>query len=91
MTKIQLEHELKELIIGSLDMENITPDEISSSDPIFNEGLGLDSIDALELGMAIKKRYGVSFGTDKVENQRHFSSISTLADFIASSAPIVLE
>ena len=56
-----LEQEIKELIISALDLEDITVSDIDSKAPLFTEGLGLDSIDALELGMALKKKYGVNF------------------------------
>ena len=61
MKKEILEQEIKELIISALDLEDITVSDIDSTAPLFNEGLGLDSIDALELGMALKKKYGVNF------------------------------
>ena len=79
---MELELELKQLIINTLDLEEITPDDIESDSPLFNEGLGLDSIDALELGMALKKKYNLKMGSDKEENKKHFYSVSTLAEFI---------
>lgn len=80
-----IEQELKELIIDTLDLEDITPEEIISSEPLFAEGLGLDSIDALELGLAIQRRYGVKINADAEETRNHFSSIDNLAQFIRSS------
>jgi len=56
----QLENDIKELIISSLALEDVTPADIDASAPLFVNGLGLDSIDALELGLALQKRYGVS-------------------------------
>lgn len=79
-----LEHEIKELIITSLSLEDITPDDIDAAAPLFVEGLGLDSIDALELGLALQKRYGVSLSADSQETRRHFSSVRALAEFVAS-------
>jgi acyl carrier protein len=79
-----LEHEIKELIIASLSLEDITPDDIETAAPLFVEGLGLDSIDALELGMALQKRYGVSLSADSQETRRHFASVQALAEFVAS-------
>ena len=56
-----LKKEIKEVIISSLQLEDITPENIVDSEPLFGEGLGLDSIDALELGVALKKKFGVKF------------------------------
>ena len=78
----ELENELKNLIIDTLELEEITPDDINSEEPLFIDGLGLDSIDALELGMALKKKYNLSMGTYKEENKKHFYSIKTLAEFV---------
>ena len=74
--------EIKELIIDSLALEDITPEDIDENAPLFNEGLGLDSIDALELGMALKKKYNISMGSNNDENKEYFYSVKTLADFI---------
>ncbi len=77
-----LEHELKALIISTLDLEDITPADIDSEAPLFGEGLGLDSIDALELGLAIAKTYDVKMDADNEETRQHFASIKTLAAFV---------
>ena len=79
-----LEHEIKELIISSLSLEDISPDDIDTGAPLFVEGLGLDSIDALELGLALQKRYGVTLAADSEETRRHFASVRTLGAFIAA-------
>ena len=79
---MELKNEIKDLIIKSLDLEDITIDDIKDDEPLFNDGLGLDSIDALELGMALKKKYNLSMGTNKEENKKHFYSIKTLAEFV---------
>lgn len=79
-----LEHEIKTLIISSLSLEDIAPEDIDAAAPLFVEGLGLDSIDALELGLALQKRYGVSLSADSQETRKHFSSVRALADFVAS-------
>ncbi len=84
MEKNKLELEIKKLIISALDLEDITVEDIKSDEPLFVEGLGLDSIDALELGMALRRKYKVSFKTDKEENTKHFQSVSTLTDYILS-------
>lgn len=57
MTNDNLENELRELIITTLNLEDVAPDDIERDAPLFNEGLGLDSIDALELGLALKKKW----------------------------------
>lgn len=80
-----LENNIKELIIKSLNLEDIKPSDINDEDPLFEYGLGLDSIDALELGMALKKNYDIELSTDKSENSKYFYSVKTIADFIRSS------
>ena len=80
-----LEQELKSFIIETLELEDITPDDINTDEPLFSEGLGLDSIDALELGMALKKKYNLKMNEDKDENKKYFYSVKTLADFIRST------
>ncbi len=80
-----LEKDIKELIIKSLELEAITPADINDEDPLFGDGLGLDSIDALELGMALKKNYNIKLSSDKDENSEYFYSVKTIADFIRSN------
>ena len=77
-----LEQELKELIIETLELEDIFPDDIDSSEPLFNEGLSLDSIDALELGVALQRRYLVELDAEVEENQEHFANVKSLAKFV---------
>ena len=81
---MELREELKQLIIDSLALEEITPSDIKDDEPLFNEGLGLDSIDALELGMALKRKYDITLESNKEENKKNFYSVSTLADFVES-------
>lgn len=85
MTREDIENTLKELIVSSLELEDVTPSDIETEIPLFGEGLGLDSIDALELGMAVKKRFGVTFSKDPGANKQIFRSVKTLADFIESN------
>ena len=80
-----LENEIKELIIKSLELEDIKPSDIEDDEPLFNDGLGLDSIDALELGLALKKKYNVTLSSEKEENSEYFYSVKTIADFIRSN------
>ena len=74
---------MKEIIVSSLDLEDVSPSDIDTEAPLFGEGLGLDSIDALELGMAIKREFGITFSKDPAENKRIFRSARTLAGHIA--------
>ncbi len=73
------EHELAELLVESLNLEDITAGGIDPEAPLFNAGLGLDSIDALELSLAISKRYGFQLRSDNEENQRIFASLRALS------------
>lgn len=80
-----LEREIAELIVSSTGLEeDVRPEEIDPAAPLFGEGLGLDSIDALEIGVALNRKYGVALTADSEENRRHFQSVRTLAQFIAS-------
>jgi acyl carrier protein len=79
-----LRQELKSLIISTLALEGVTPEAIVDDAPLFGEGLGLDSIDAIELGVAVRKRYGISIDSESGDPRRHFASVSALADFIAA-------
>lgn len=81
-----LEQELKALIIGCLDLEDITPDDINSDEPLFVDGLGLDSIDALELGLHIQKTYQVKLDANSEDTKKHFASVNALKAFIESQA-----
>lgn len=76
------DHEVKELIVEALMLEDVTPQEINNDDPLFGDGLGLDSIDALELGMAISKKYKIKLSQDPEENKEHFASVKNLVAFI---------
>ena len=79
-----MENELKQLIINSLDLEDLSVEDIDSQEALFNEGLGLDSIDALELGLAIRKKYDVRIDAEKDDVVKIFASVSALAEFIES-------
>ncbi|HET6440601.1 MAG TPA: phosphopantetheine-binding protein [Anaeromyxobacter sp.] len=80
-----LELDIKKLIIESLNLEGVTPEGIDAAAPLFNEGLGLDSIDALELAMALRQKYGVRTSSDEAANRKAFSSVKSLAEFVASN------
>jgi acyl carrier protein len=77
-----LEAEIKAMIVEALALEDIAPEEIETEAPLFVEGLGLDSIDALELAMALEERFGITIEDDPEENQRIFASVSSLAGFV---------
>ncbi|MDC3188949.1 phosphopantetheine-binding protein [Pseudoalteromonas elyakovii] len=78
----ELKNKIKQLIIGSLDLEDITVDDIENDQPLFVDGLGLDSIDALELGLAIKKEFNVKIDANSEQTKAHFASVDALAEFI---------
>lgn len=77
-----LELEVKQMIIEVLQLEDMVPADIDTDAPLFVEGLGLDSIDALELGVALQKRYGISLSADAQETRAHFASVRALAALI---------
>ena len=80
----EMELDIKRLIIESLKLEDITPEQIDSDEPLFGDGLGLDSIDALELGVAIRQRYGIRIDAVNDEVKTHFANVRNLARFIES-------
>lgn len=84
------ELELKSLIISALDLEDFNPEDIDTNAPLFGDELGLDSIDALEIGIAIKKKYNIVLSADDEDNRKHFHSVQTLLDFITQKAAVKL-
>jgi acyl carrier protein len=80
-----LVEEIKTLIINSLNLEDITSADIDADAPLFGEGLGLDSIDALEIGIALQKRYGVHLLPEASETREHFRSVASLAALVAAN------
>ncbi|MBX2813406.1 MAG: acyl carrier protein [Myxococcales bacterium] len=85
MTNTQLDDEIKRLIVDTLMLEDVTPEEIDLEAPLFGDGLGLDSIDALELALAIHKKFGVKTSPDDEKNREYFYSVKSLRDFILSN------
>ena len=77
--------ELKTLLITELNLEDISPDDIDASAPLFRDGLGLDSIDALELAVVIDRKYGIKIKSSDERNKEIFSSLTALADFITAN------
>jgi acyl carrier protein len=82
MKMSDIENELKRMIVDTLMLQDLTPDQIDGDAQLFSEGLGLDSIDALELALAISKRYGVRITSDDERNKDIFRTVGSLAAFI---------
>lgn len=78
-----LQREVAELMIESLNLE-VKAEQITPDAPLYGEGLGLDSIDVLEVALVISKRYGLQLRADNVDNQQIFSSLRSLCDYIAA-------
>lgn len=91
MKRKELEDEIRQIILSSVEMDGLTMQDLESEKPLFGEGVGLDSIDALEIGAAIRRKYSVKFKANSAENKEHFKSVSTLANFVAANLGIVLE
>ncbi len=86
MSKLEsLERELKKLIVEALLLEDVAPDDIDSEAPLFVEGLGLDSIDALEIAMVLEQRYGVAPDEDGEANRERFACVRSLAAYVAGA------
>jgi acyl carrier protein len=79
----QLDHDIKTLIIESLGLEDIAPADIPNDQPLFgSDGLGLDSVDALELALALQKRFGISIDPEAKDTRNHFATVASLAAFV---------
>lgn len=91
MRREELEQEIRGLILASVDVEGLSEADLTADVPLFGEGIGLDSIDALEIGAALRKKYQVKFKSSAEENRVFFRSIATLAEFIAQNTGMVLE
>jgi acyl carrier protein len=75
--------EIKQLLIEALDLDDMTPDDIPDDAPLFStDGVGLDSIDALEIGILLRKKYQLTLLADDGRMQEHFRSVATLADLV---------
>jgi acyl carrier protein len=84
MLQEQFEHDIASLIVDVLQLE-VTPDSIDPEAPLFNTGLGLDSIDALELVLAISRRYGAELKADDERNGQIFASLRNLARYVEAN------
>jgi acyl carrier protein len=80
-----LVQEIKELIIESLDLEELSPADIETDEPLFEDGLGLDSIDALELGMALQAKFGVKINAEDENTREYFRSVASLTRFVTDN------
>ncbi len=81
----ELVTELKLLLIDALNLEDVNPDDIEPDAPLFGEGLGLDSIDALEIAVLLDRKYGVKISSGDDRNPAIFASLRSLAEFVESN------
>lgn len=79
-----LTRDIKQLIIDALGLEDISVHDIDDQQTLFGEGLGLDSVDALELGLALQKRFGIKIDADAKDTRNHFTNVATLAAFVTA-------
>lgn len=77
-----IDNDIKTMIIEELELEDISVGDIDSEAPLFGDGLGLDSIDALEIGLALQKRFNVKIDANSEQNKEHFRSVASLRDFV---------
>ncbi|MBI1405472.1 MAG: acyl carrier protein [Caulobacter sp.] len=81
----ELENEIKAMIIDVLNLEDVTPDDIDPQEDLFGDsGLSLDSIDALEIGVGVQKKYGIKINAEDKSTRAHFQSVRSLAEFVAA-------
>ena len=79
-----LQQDIAQLIVETLNLEDVDPTQIPVDQPLFGEGLGLDSVDALELALALQKRYDIRIASDSKDARTHFATLASLADFVAA-------
>ncbi|GAA5169915.1 phosphopantetheine-binding protein [Viridibacterium curvum] len=84
MDATAFEQEVAALVVEALNLD-VKPEEIDPSAPLFGDGLGLDSIDVLEISLVVGKKYGVQLKADDKDNTKTFSSLSALAAYIAAN------
>ena len=85
MSREALESELRALIIEALVLEDMAPADLPREEPLFGDGVGLDSLDALEIALALEEKYGITVDEDDVETKRRFATIASLAEFVAEA------
>ncbi|HTT10497.1 MAG TPA: phosphopantetheine-binding protein [Burkholderiaceae bacterium] len=78
----KLDDEVKRLIIETLQLEDVAPGDIDAQTPLFGDGLGLDSVDALEIAMAMRRRYGIQLSPNSQETRKYFATVRTLAELL---------
>jgi len=76
------------MIIEELELEDVTIEDIDTDAPLFGEGLGLDSIDALELGLALQKRFNVKIDANSEQTKENFRSVASLRDFVMANRAV---
>lgn len=81
----EFEREIAAMIVDTLNLEDISVDDIDPAAPLFGDGLGLDSIDALELALAVSQNYGLQIKSNDQQNQQIFSSLESLAGFVEAN------
>ena len=91
MKRVDLEEEIRQVVLSSVEVDGLTAADLPADAPLFGDGVGLDSIDALEIGAALRRKYQVKFKANSDENRTHFKTISSLAAFSAANVGIVLE
>ena len=91
MKRSELEEQIRQVILSSVEVDGLTAADLPADAPLFGEGVGLDSIDALEIGAALRRKFQVKFKANSDENRHHFRSIATLANFIAENLGTTLE
>ena len=91
MKRAELEEQIRQTILASVEVDGLTAADLPADAPLFGDGVGLDSIDALEIGAALRKKFNVKFKANSAENKIRFRSISSLATFIAANLGETLE
>ena len=81
----ELEHAIKTMIIEAVGLEEVSPADINPDAPLFGDGLGLDSIDALEIGLELHRRFGVKVSADSEEARRHFATVRSLMALVGQA------
>ena len=91
MKRAELEEQIRQAVLSSVEVDGLTAADLPADAPLFGEGVGLASIDALEIGAALRRKFQVKFKANSDENRRHFRTIASLADFIAENLGMTLE
>ena len=91
MKRAELEEQIRQVVLSSVEVDGLTAADLKPDVPLFGEGVGLDSIDALEIGAALRKKFQVKFKANAAENREHFRTIASLATFIAANLGQTLE